>query len=65
MADNFDEIREFLDFTKPETMYYVQIFLRRKDDATCSKNCKTVRSYYIRSLQAYDDCRQSVTIVLG
>ena len=59
IVDNFDQIRKLLVFDSendPDWFYHVQIIIRRKDDGvTIKKNCKTVHSYYIRSLQYYDD----------
>ena len=59
IVDNFEQIRKHLVFDSdndPDWFYHVQIIIRRKDDGvTIKKNCKIVRSYYIRSLQHYDD----------
>lgn len=59
IVDNFDRIRKHLRFdadNDSDWFYHVQIIIRRKDEGTTiKKNCKTVRSYYVRSLQYYDD----------
>lgn len=59
VVDNFEQIRKHLVFdadNDPDWFYHIQIIIRRKDDGvTIKKNCKTVRSYYVRSLQYYDD----------
>jgi hypothetical protein len=41
-------------------MYYIQVLLRRNDNESLYKQCIKLRSYYIRSLQDYDNCRQSI-----
>lgn len=60
--DNFDQIRRHLKFDEEgDWFYHVQIIIRRKDSGvTIKKNCKTVKSYYIRSLQYYDDHIQQI-----
>lgn len=60
--DNFDQIRQHLKFDdEGDWFYHVQIIIRKKDSGTTiKKNCKTVKSYYIRSLQYYDDHIQQI-----
>jgi hypothetical protein len=60
MIDNFETIRNILDFSIKDTMYFVMILQRRKDIPELSKPCKKTRSYYIRSLEDFDKCKPSI-----
>lgn len=47
--DNFDLIGSMLDFTLPNTMYFVQTLQRRKDNPTMVKDVRVINNYYIYS----------------
>lgn len=56
-VDNFNEFRKLLDFSTPNSFYFLQIIQRSKDDntVTASNNrYRRVKSYYIASLEEYD-----------
>lgn len=56
-VDNFDEFRKLLDFSTPNSFYFLQIIQRSKDDNTVTSSnnrYRRVKSYYIASLEEYD-----------
>ncbi len=60
MCDNFEQIREFLNFDNPLTLYFINIFQRRKDIPDLSKHSKLIKSYYIKSFEQFDTCKESI-----
>lgn len=64
IIDNFEIIRKHLIFDSDndaDWFYHIQILIRRKDEGTTiKKNCKLVHSYYIRSLQQFDDLKEQI-----
>lgn len=56
-VDNFSEFRKLMDFSHPESFYFLQIIQRSKDDNTVTSSnnrYRRVKSYYISSLEEYD-----------
>lgn len=56
-VDNFERFKELMDFSYPESFYFLQIIQRSKDDntVTASNNrYRRVKSYYISSIEEYD-----------
>ena len=57
--DNFAQVRKHLVFdaeNDPDLFYFVQIIARSKDGAPdCKKSQKLIHTFYIRSLNYYDD----------
>jgi hypothetical protein len=49
-----------LSFPTPDAMYVVQVLQCRKDLAELTKASKLVRSYYLRSLDDFDRCRDGI-----
>ena len=45
--NNFDAIKNLLDFTVPNTMYFLQILKRRKENPDLKTNVKVVNNYYL------------------
>lgn len=58
--DNFQQISTFLDFTCPSALYTVNIFQRRKDNPDLTKHSKLLKTYYIRSLDDLEKCKNSI-----
>lgn len=48
-VDNFDLIRDFLEFKEPTDFYHLQVMLRKKDNPDASANNKLIKAYYIKS----------------
>lgn len=56
-VDNFDEFRKYLDYSVPESFYFLQIIQRSKDNNTTtssSNRYRRIKSYYIASLEEYN-----------
>jgi hypothetical protein len=56
--DNFEIIKQLLNFTDPKTMYIIQIIQRKKDLPELNKSSKMIHCYYIRSMQQFDEVKQ-------
>jgi hypothetical protein len=48
--NNFDQITGMMDFSIPNTMYFIQILKRRKDNPEMPTGVKVIRNYYIHSV---------------
>jgi hypothetical protein len=55
--DNFEQIRDLLDFSIPGTFYFLQILKRRKDNPDLGKDMVHIADYYIDSLSKYDELK--------
>lgn len=60
MLDNSALIRDLLDFSDPDSFYFLQILKRRKDNPTMERDCITIGDYYIQSLDGFDRTIQNV-----
>lgn len=54
IVDNWKLIRQHLDFSDPDKFYFIQLQQRKKDDNTFPANNRTVKSYFIFTLDEYD-----------
>jgi hypothetical protein len=54
MLDNSVLIRELLDFSNPDSFYFLQILKRRKDNPDLDRDCIVLGDYYIHSLENFD-----------
>lgn len=54
MINNYEFIKTFLDFSDPDTFYFLQIFKRRKDNPDMEKDMKVIRNYHIDSFEKFD-----------
>lgn len=46
-GDNFARIAQFLDFTEPNTFYFIQILKRRKENPEMKKDVRVINVYYL------------------
>lgn len=53
-VDNWKFLRDKLDFSDPSKFYMVQLQQRKKDDETFPANNRTVKTYFIGSIEEYD-----------
>lgn len=53
-VDNFAYLRDKLDFSDKSKFYMVQLQQRKKDDESFPANNRTVKTYFIDSLENYD-----------
>lgn len=59
MVDNFDLIRDFLDYDE-ENFYFVQIIKRRKENPEMKKGTSLKRTYTITKKEDFDKIKDSV-----
>lgn len=60
MIDNFKQIRELLSFNNPNWFYFVQIIQRRKEVEDLGSNNRTIKTYYIDSLEHFDKRKEEI-----
>jgi hypothetical protein len=65
MIDNFNQIRNLLQFNSPNDFYYVQIIRRKKENPEMKdKNnsySRCIKSYYINSIEKFDTKKDEIT----
>jgi hypothetical protein len=60
MVNNFEQIRELLDFKSDDDFYFLQILQRKKDNKKGTKvngsnnNSRLVKAYYVKSVEHFD-----------
>ena len=60
MTDNFKAIRDLLNFSDKDKFYLLQIFKRRKDNPEMKKDMTIIDSFYISSLEQYDEMEERI-----
>jgi hypothetical protein len=61
MVNNFEIIQSFLDFTNPDTYYFLQILKRRKDNPSLDKDMIVIDDIFIYNMEQLD--RMMPTII--
>jgi hypothetical protein len=54
MVNNFEQIRAFLDFSNPDTYYFIQILKRRKDNPDMDKDMRVIDDIFIYSIEQFN-----------
>ena len=60
MTDNFKAIRDLLNFSDKDKFYLLQIFKRRKDNPGMKKDMTILDSFFISSLDQYDEMEERI-----
>ena len=60
MINNFPAIRHLLNFSDPDKFYLLQILKRRKDNPSMHKDMSILDSYFIYSMDQYDDLEEKI-----
>ena len=60
MIDNFDKIKSLLRFENDNDFYFLQIIKRKKDNPGLEKSEKTLKNYFIYSLDEFDALKPKV-----
>lgn len=60
MTDNFKAIRDLLNFSDKDKFYLLQIFKRRKDNLGMKKDMTIIDSFYISSMDQYDEMEERI-----
>lgn len=59
-VDNFQKIQKLLNFSNTNALYTINIFQRRKDIPDLSKHSKLIKTYYIRCIEDFNKCQESI-----
>jgi hypothetical protein len=54
MVNNFDIIKTYLDFTNPDTYYFLQLIQRRKDNPDLGKDMHIIDDIFIYNMGQYE-----------
>jgi hypothetical protein len=60
MVNNFDRIRELLDFTNSDTYYFIQILKRRKDNPEMAKDMVVIDDIFIYNSTHFDVMKDQI-----
>ena len=65
MIDNFDKIRNLLEFRSQDDFYFLQILQRKKDNEKgkvngSNNNSRLIKAYYIKNLEYFDFVKPEV-----
>ena len=62
MIDNFEQVKDILEFNSPTDFYVIEIIKRKKDPGNeyLSKNTKMIDNFYIYSTSALDKYKQII-----
>lgn len=61
IIDNFDYIKELLNFPDEKSFYRVLVLKRKKDNPGMTRHMKQIRFYDIRSVKEYEERKESIT----
>lgn len=59
-VNNFDNIRDMLEFPDENSFYFLQVLKRRKDNPDLGKDMKHIADYYIYSLEQFDELKPRI-----
>lgn len=60
MTDNFDQIKTLLDFSEPNTFYFIQILKRRKENPDMKTGVAVIDNFYVYNLEDLDKLKEKV-----
>ena len=60
MVNNFTIIKKYLDFSNPDTYYFLQIIQRRKDNPDLGKDMRIIDDIFIYSLEQFERMEDEV-----
>ena len=64
MIDNFNQIRNLLQFNSPNDFYFVQIIRRKKENPEMKERnnsySRCIKSYYINSIEKFDTKKDEI-----
>jgi hypothetical protein len=55
MTNNFDKIKQILDFQSEDDFYHLQIIKRKKENPEIGSNSYVIKTYYIQSIEYLED----------
>jgi hypothetical protein len=60
MVDNFEIIKTLLDFSNPNTFYFIQILKRRKENPEMKSGTSVIDNFYIYEMNDLDKLRDKI-----
>ena len=60
MTDNFNKIKELLDFSEENTFYFIQILQRRKENPEMKKGVRVIDNFYLYELEDLDKLKEKI-----
>jgi hypothetical protein len=60
MLNNFEIIRDMLDFSNPDTYYFLQLLKRRKDNPDMDKDMVVIEDIFIYTLAQFDRMEEDI-----
>lgn len=60
VVDNWQFLRDRLDFSDPDKFYFIELMQRKKDDDSFPANNRMVKYYFVYSLEYYDAIKSEV-----
>lgn len=63
MNNNFNIVRKFLDFSNPDTYYFLQILKRRKDNPDMDKDMIVIDDIFIYSMEQFDRMENEIITI--
>lgn len=60
VVDNWDLIREKLDFSDKDKFYFIELMQRKKDDSSFPANNRMVKYYFVYSIEYYNKIEDEV-----
>ena len=60
MTDNFDQINTLLDFSEPNTFYFIQILKRRKENPDMRTGVQVIDNFYVYTLNDLEHLREKI-----
>ena len=59
--DNFQNVREIMNFTKPgDTLYFVELIRRKKDNPSMNHSRQFIGQYYFKNQQEFDNAEAEI-----
>jgi ribulose bisphosphate carboxylase small subunit len=58
--DNFEQIKELLNFSEPNTFYFIQILKRRKENPDMRTGVRVINNYYLDSTDDLERLRERI-----
>lgn len=63
MVDNFEQIKDLLEFNNEDEFYFVQIIKRKKENAELGSNSHIVKFYHIKSAADLDKDKEEMILL--
>lgn len=62
-VDNFEAIKELLDFKSDDDFYHLQILKRKKENSEIGSNSAVIKTYYVGSIEYLEKKREEIIAI--